>query len=295
MSMRVLVPLALLLHPVLAVPKSQDELLKEDEEAGGGPLHAALQKASALQKAGARDLDRVRAALDAGASLSVRDPLGYTALHRAADDGHANLVALLLERGAAKGYATTSDYISRKGKAIDSRDNNDATALMLAAGGGHADIINLLADAGADLAAADEFGLSPLHYAAEGGHTSAIAALIAHGADPDAQDEVGKTPSDVARAWGFPEAEAALGPTVTLHDPPALAQGDAPSTLPEGAVPLFPNAKKQQQQQQEPAEVEHQQATTASAPPPSGKLGDQSGGRRKMKMPDNLQPEKLEL
>ena len=268
----------------LGLPSSQSELLREDEEAGGGPLHAALQRG---------DLMAVRAALDGGASFSTRDPLGYTALHRAADEGSEILTSLLLERGAGKGSATSSDSLVRQGSAIDSRDNNDATPLMLAAGGDFVKVIDLLVGAGSSLASQDEFGLSPLHYAAEGGHVEAVTNLLSHGADPDAMDENGKTPAEVAHAWGFPEVVALLGPSVRLHD--EAGESNTKSALPDGAMPLFPNRKAEG----------HAAATKPPSPAAARELGNDDsqpadagakGGRRKtMRMPDNLMPEKLEL
>ena len=190
----------------------------DGDDISGGPLHAAVRDGSYADTA---------AVLDAGAKLSARDSLGYTALHRAVEDGYAELVVLLLERGAGKGEATDSEGLPMRGKAIDSRDNNQATALMLAAGGGHNEIIETLLAAGADATAADEFGLRPLHYAAESGHVGTVELLLKNGVDPDAMDEVDKTAADVARAWGFPAIEKLLGPTVTIE----------PSTPPKAALP----------------------------------------------------------
>ena len=219
-------------------------------EPGGGPLHAAVLDGS---------LEATKAALDDGESFTARDSLGYTALHRAVEEGHAELVTLLLARGAAKGDATSSDNLPIRGKSIDSRDNNAATALMLAAGGGHIEMIRTLVDAGADLRAGDEFGLTPLHYAAEGGHADAVSTLLSLGSDPDASDELGKTAADVASAWGFPEVAALLGPTVTV----------GPASPPAAVAP----------------------PTDDDAAPAPGKRTT----KKHMKMPDNLQPEKLEL
>ena len=218
-------------------------------------LHGALISGS---------ISEVTDLLDAGVSLTIRDNLGYTPLHRACDDGSdasPEIVELLLARGAGKGEATSSEgVVLAKGKAIDSRDNNMATALMLAAGGGQAKIIELLVAAGADLGSQDEFGMRPLHYAAESGHADAVETLLRLGADPDVEDEVGKTPADVARAWGFPDVAKVFGPVATITD----AKSTTPE-LPEGAVPLF-------------------------------KQGEGTGDRQaKQQMPDNLKPEKLEL
>ena len=228
-------------------------------------------------------------AIKDGARFSARDPLGYTALHRAVDEGSEKHVALLLEAGAALGDATGADFMIRRGKAVDSRDNNDATPLMHAAGNGHSGIIDLLVGAGADLAAHDEFRLTPLHYAAESGHVGAVEALLRHGANIDAYDENGKTAADVAQAWGFPDVVKLLGPSITLHDTKERDDSDEderPAGLPEGAMPLFPKRKPPQANAEPPPSVG-----------PAAADDSRTGGRRKktMRMPDNLMPEKLEL
>ena len=83
----------------------------------------------------------------------------------------------------------------------------------------------------------------------------------------------------MARAWGFPEAAKLLGPTVRLDD--GSTSGDAAPAakedepvLPEGAIPLFPRAAARAQEEPQPG--------ASSAP-------------KKMTMPTQLQPEKLEL
>ena len=179
-------------------------LAADDSDLDGGPLHRAVQSGSS--KPSLRHLTLARSS-----RLAAR---GFTPLHRSAEDGDGELTQLLLARGAGMGDATSADFVSRRGRAVDSRDHNDATALMLAAGGGHERIVEMLVEAGADLAASDEFGLSALHYAAEGGHCNTITMLLNLGADPDATDEGGKTPADVAARGGFqrPPAPRTHGP-----------------------------------------------------------------------------------
>lgn len=240
-------------HHVLlafAVASASSEIIDGADEYG--PLHAAILHGSYAD---------TLAALESGASLTKRDALGYTVLHRVVEEGHEELLSLLLSRGAAKGLATTSEGLPmQQGKSVDSRDNNQATALMHAAGGSHNKMVEILVEAGADLSARDEFGMRPLHYAAEGGHLGTVELLLKLGADPDAMDEVGKTAADVASAWGFPKIAEALGPTVTLA--PASPQ----PTLPQG------------------------EAAEPAAPPPPA-----TPTRKSYKMPEALQPEKLEL
>ena len=235
-------------------------------------LHEAVLRGS---------VEMARAALDSGASLNARDSLGYTPLHRAADEGEAGLVELLLDRGAGNSHSMSANGLELPGLSIDSRDNDEATPLMLAASGNHVSIIKLLVSGGADVHLKDEYGLCPLHYAAEGGHVAAIDVLLEHGADPSVVCAMGKRPIDVARAWGFPAAAARLGAGEDESNGKVTSGNDGGSAspmLPEGAVPLF--------------------AKRPTSDGDAADVGKENGRGRRAKrtqMPENLQPVKLEL
>ena len=78
-----------------------------------------------------------------------------TALMEAADEGHVEVVRLLLESGAD--INTQEDY------------GNGATALMEAAGNGHVEVVRLLLENGADTNTQNNSGRTVLMYAAWGG------------------------------------------------------------------------------------------------------------------------------
>ena len=128
---------------------------------------------------------------------------------------------------------------------------------------GHNEVVIALLQAGADPdAPRSDVGATPVYVAAQKGHLAVVKTLLAAGADPDAMDETGKTASDVAKAWGFPKIVEALGPTVTISD------------------------------------------ASPAAPPPSGKLSSTDAqdeeasppaARKGYRMPEGLQPEKMEL
>jgi uncharacterized protein len=75
-----------------------------------------------------RDLEAVRAILDAGAEVDVREQAGFTPLHAAAQNGDGDIARLLLERGADPG----------------ARSDTGATAADLAREGGHEEVLALL-------------------------------------------------------------------------------------------------------------------------------------------------------
>jgi ankyrin repeat protein len=78
-------------------------------------------------------LDLLRQALDRGESPNARDVDGYTALHGAAENGHVQVVTLLLERGAHV-RALTRDGLTPLDLAEMS--DQDAVALVLRQHGG---------------------------------------------------------------------------------------------------------------------------------------------------------------
>ena len=111
----------------------------------------------------------VAALLDAGADINATDLQG-TALHRAAANGHSEIVKLLLARKADTN--AKMHYGRHKG----------ATPLFDAARSGNADVMRLLISAGAFVDAATEDGVTPLMIAALEGNIDAIDALVQAGA-----------------------------------------------------------------------------------------------------------------
>ena len=151
-----------------------------------------------LEAARAGDAAAVRALLQTGTEVNAARGDGITALHLAAEHGHAEAARTLLDGGAAVERGT------RIGR---------YTPLHLAARGGHGDVVALLLDAGADpLAATTNSRATALHLASAAvGGQRAVAALLDHGADPDAREaSAGQTPLIFAAAANRAEAIAVL-------------------------------------------------------------------------------------
>ncbi len=140
--------------------------------------------------------DIVRILLSKGADASILGYDGFAALHLAAQDGHVTVAGVLLEGGA--------DINLR------AHNSNGGTALLMASQKGHLDVIAMLIDAGADLRETTTKGSSPLHMAAEYGHLDAIAALVKAGGDPRAQTSEGVTPLHLAAQNGHLEIMVTL-------------------------------------------------------------------------------------
>jgi RNA polymerase sigma factor (sigma-70 family) len=111
----------------------------------------------------------------------------FTALHRAAFNGHSSLVALLLQRRAD----------------TEARTRSGQTPLHVAVSVDQPAIVAQLLAAGADPNHAADHGLTPLHFAAMRDRRELAAQLLDAGADPEARDRHGRTPLGWARLKGF--------------------------------------------------------------------------------------------
>jgi ankyrin repeat protein len=108
----------------------------------------------------------------------------------AAEDGHADVLALLLEANANPSAART---------------DGGATPVYMAAWKGHADVLALLLEANADPSAATtDTGTTPVYMAAWKGHADVLALLLEANANPSAAEtnSFGYTPLIVAAQQG---------------------------------------------------------------------------------------------
>ena len=116
------------------------------------------------------DLDTARLILKSGADVNLGSRCLGTALLRAADCNHVDVVRLLLEFGAE----------------VDRRDGSGRTPLIAACREGeegHDEVVRVLLDAGADVDASEETGRRALYNACSAGHTSTVQLLLERGAD----------------------------------------------------------------------------------------------------------------
>ena len=131
--------------------------------------------------------DDVRRMIADGADVSERNN-GATVLHLAAENGHADVVKILLDEGAdvAGPYRRQGSFLS------------GSTALHWAAGRGRAEVVKILLDARADVDARKRWGETALHDAARGGHVGVLRILLDAGADLAA--------TSFPNPWGFGDA-----------------------------------------------------------------------------------------
>src|SRR5579871_381907 len=151
---------------------------------------------------------------DAHAKLNAKDANGGTPLSRAAQNGHALVVKLLLAReevepncqdfqkqtplmlAALYGHALVvklllaRDDVDRSLKSVQ-----DRTPLISAASNGHVLVVWLLLQTGARTEIRDKLSFTPLSLAAEQGHVSVVWLLLQAGAKPDFEERsTGLTP-----------------------------------------------------------------------------------------------------
>jgi ankyrin repeat protein len=114
---------------------------------------------------------RAQAAIDAGADVNnLQD--NWSGLKMASFQGHAAIVALLLNAGAD----------------TEAKHEYGNTALLVVVHQGHTECLKLLLKADADTEAADEIGNTALLLAAEYGYAECVKRLLNSGADKDAKD-----------------------------------------------------------------------------------------------------------
>ena len=159
--------------------------------------------------AAARDGDTalVRELLDQGVDPD-RSVSHGSALTHAAGEGHAELVELLLERGADieggdglsplacaawKGRDEIVRLLVERGADIEGDSGGPGTALFQASAQGHSSTVGLVLELGAAVDAKTEKRATPLLVAAAGGHFDVVMQLIGRGANLDCTDRSGDT------------------------------------------------------------------------------------------------------
>ena len=188
------------------------------------PATAQNYRSELLDAARLGDYHRVNYAASVVA-VDTRDSEGRTALLLASMEGHARIVALLLEKGAnpnvadAEGksalrhalheHPEVAKALLEGGADANERDGDGNRLLMNAVIGGDAATVRLLLDGGADPSIRNNEGLSPLTIAEEVGASEVVDLLRAAGAQKSIEEQldVAIRGGDVAKATSLLERD----------------------------------------------------------------------------------------
>ncbi|PQE11929.1 hypothetical protein CJF31_00000051 [Rutstroemia sp. NJR-2017a BVV2] len=158
------------------------EKVAAELQQNGSPLWWASQN---------ENLILVKLMLEKGANLELtnRNYQGRTVLSLAVENGHNQIVRLLLEHGAR----------------LESRDEFDRTPLWWAIEGRRTTIARLLLEEGADPGCINGAHEAPLLIAAERGHHEIVKLLLEKGAHPECMNKFDQTPLFIAAKDGHYE------------------------------------------------------------------------------------------
>ncbi|XP_061288338.1 ankyrin repeat and SOCS box protein 3 isoform X3 [Bos javanicus] len=140
-------------------------------EAGADPNATTLEETTPLFLAVENgQIDVLRLLLRYGANVNGSHSMcGWNALHQASFQGNAEIIKLLLKKGANK----------------ECQDDFGITPLFVAAQYGKLESLSILISSGADVNCQALDKATPLFIAAQEGHTECVELLLSSGADPD--------------------------------------------------------------------------------------------------------------
>jgi len=150
----------------------------------------AKNKRSLFEAVNKGDIEQLKLLISTDTDVNIKDQRDMTLLHLAASDGHTDIAALLINKGAN----------------VDARiDEYDMTPLHVAAVSGQAAVVELLLAEDADVNAHARRGKTSLEYAIRHGHLDVFELLISNGANIEARNKWGQTPLYKAVMYNQPE------------------------------------------------------------------------------------------
>jgi ankyrin repeat protein len=184
--------------PLALAAVNGDPSMIETLIAAGADPNAVVSRGQTVLMTAARSgsAAAVKTLLDHGASIDAQEELlGENALMWAASEDHADVVTLLIARGADPNARSKSLTFPKDGFGLEGvmtfLPKGSWTPLMYAARDGGADAARALIDGGADVNAVDPEGTTALVRAIANSHYDTATVLIDHGADPNIADITG--------------------------------------------------------------------------------------------------------
>jgi ankyrin repeat protein/HEAT repeat protein len=172
---------------------------------GADPNSVDRAGRTALHRAAQRDhLDVMRLLIDHGADVNVKDAAGASVLHEAASSHESQAVEILLQAGARPDGAALAQACwlgrSKTMKLLLDAGATPDDGMVRAAQGGHAEILKLLLARGANANTKSRGGDRPLHTAALQGGFETVRLLLEADADANAGNNNAETPLHMAIA-----------------------------------------------------------------------------------------------
>ena len=182
-----------------------------------------------LKAAEKGDLNKVALLLELGEDVNGLNKLSpegsYTALHEAAQNGHHEVVELLLQNGASTNITHDGPYFR-------------IPALNLAAENGQYKVVEMLIENGANVNAVDGTYLNhhPLLYATRKGHLNIVELLLQNGANVNATNRYNETSLHIASENGYAEiAKLLLGYKIDINAKESLPKDGSETALHKAA------------------------------------------------------------
>ena len=170
------------LHSSMLSAARGDVLLNQRDNEGSTSISSACGAAP-------RDkvLSVVQTLLELGADPTIMNHNGVGPLHRAAGEGHADILGLLLQSGSS-GSSSGSSSKARAAVDVNANEGGDTgTAVHWIASRGKLECLQVLIEAGANLNARNAAGLVPVLVAAAAGSGRVVAGLVQAGADTNVE------------------------------------------------------------------------------------------------------------
>jgi ankyrin repeat protein len=160
------------------------------------------------------DLEKVQCLLNQGIDVDSTDEDGNTALIIASNEGHIDIVQLLLKKNAkldiqateggstalicasAEGHLEIVKALLTKNSNVDIQNQYGCTALLLSSSHGQLEVVRALLEKGAKVDIQDEDGDTALICACRYGAKDGVRVLLEHGADTRIKNKAGKIARD---------------------------------------------------------------------------------------------------
>ena len=198
-----------------------------DQSPAAAAQRLAFNKRALFLAVKTGDTETVADLLDGGVPIGVRNDVGMSLLHGAAQGGHVTTLRLLIRRGcdvnstdgrgltplhlaAAMGQTKAVRELIRKGASKSVVAILFGSPLHLTVFKGHMETAVTMLEEGCPIDAVNSDGATVLHAAAAGGHVELLRELVGRGCDVNAVKANGCTPLHDAATCGKTEAACEL-------------------------------------------------------------------------------------